>query len=194
MSFYRNSAVLVLVILVDVYPVAQGIHGDAGGMAEMITILQPAHDDAGEDVAGAWELNGDFFIGQEEILFCKMIETNHGMLTLYDARGDEHGVGTDGSQFIYQIIGFLLRDSLFLVFRIRQQASFGIVGKTEMRYAQHLLHASHGTLTGSTIELAVIAHHGIHIDVGAQRSLFSAIACHQLSLTLRSHETRGDGI
>ena len=51
-----------------------------------------------------------------------MIEAYHGMLTLYDARG-EHGVGTDGSQFIYQFIGFLLRDSLFLVFRIRQQAS-----------------------------------------------------------------------
>ena len=167
MSFYRNSSVLVLVILVDVYPVAQGIHGDAGGMAKLIAILQSAHDDAGEDVAGARELNGDFFVGQEEILFCKMIETYHGMLTLYDARGDEHGVGTDGSQFIYQFIDFLLRDSLFLVFRIRQQTSLGIVGKTEMRYAQHLLHASHGTLTGSTIELAVIAHHGIHIDVGA---------------------------
>ena len=53
MSFYRNSAVLVLVILVDVYPVAQGIHGDAGGMAKLIAILQSAHDDAGEDVAGA---------------------------------------------------------------------------------------------------------------------------------------------
>ena len=132
MSFYRNSSVLVLVILVDVYPVAQGIHGDAGGMAKLIAILQSAHDDAGEDVAGARELNGDFFVGQEEILFCKMIETYHGMLTLYDARGDEHGVGTDGSQFIYQFIGFLLRDSLFLVFRIRQQASLGIVGKTEM--------------------------------------------------------------
>ena len=85
MPFYRNSAVLVLVILVDVYPVAQGIHGDAGGMTEMIAILQSAHDDAGEDVAGARELNGDFFVGQEEILFCKMIETYHGMLTLYDA-------------------------------------------------------------------------------------------------------------
>lgn len=85
MPFYRNSAVLVLVILVDVYPVAQGIHGDAGGMAKMIAILQSAHDDAGEDVAGARELNGDFFVGQEEILFCKMIETYHGMLTLYDA-------------------------------------------------------------------------------------------------------------
>ena len=93
MSFYRNSSVLVLVILVDVYPVAQGIHGDAGGMAKLIAILQSAHDDAGEDVAGARELNGDFFVGQEEILFCKMIETYHGMLTLYDARGDEHGVG-----------------------------------------------------------------------------------------------------
>ena len=32
-------------------------------------------DDAGENVAGARELNGDFFVGQEEILFCKMIET-----------------------------------------------------------------------------------------------------------------------
>ena len=42
MPFYRNSSVLVLVILVDVYPVAQGIHGDAGGMAEMIAILQSA--------------------------------------------------------------------------------------------------------------------------------------------------------
>ena len=63
----------------------QGIHGDTGGMAEMIAILQSAHDDAGEDVAGARELNGDFFVGQEEILFCKMIETYHGMLTLYDA-------------------------------------------------------------------------------------------------------------
>ena len=132
MPFYWNTAVLVLVIFVDVYPVAQGIHGDAGGMAEMIAILQSAHDDAGEDVAGAWELNGDFFVGQEEILFCKMIEANHGMLPLYDARGDEHGMGTDGSQFIYQFIGFLLRDSLFLVFRIRQQTSLGIVGKTEM--------------------------------------------------------------
>lgn len=81
MSFYRNAAVLVLVILVDVYPVAQGIHGDAGGMAEMIAILQSAHDDAGEDVAGARELNGDFFVGQEKILFCKMIEAYHGMLT-----------------------------------------------------------------------------------------------------------------
>ena len=81
MPFYRNSAVLVLVILVDVYPVAQGIHGDAGGMAEMIAILQSAHDDAGEYVAGARELNRDFFVGQEEILFCKMIETYHGMLT-----------------------------------------------------------------------------------------------------------------
>lgn len=129
MSFYRNSSVLVLVILVDVYPVAQGIHGDAGGMAKLIAILQSAHDDAGEDVAGARELNGDFFVGQEEILFCKMIETYYGMLTLYDARGDEYGVGTDGSQFIYQFIGILLRDSLFLVFRIRQQTSLGIVGK-----------------------------------------------------------------
>ena len=44
------------------------------------------------------------------------------------------------------------------------------------------------------VSSAVIAHHGIHIDVGAQCCLFSAIACHQLSLTLRSHETRGDGI
>lgn len=77
MSFYRNSSVLVLVIFVDVYPVAQGIHGDAGGMAKLIAILQSAHDDAGEDVAGARELNGDFFVGQEEILFCKMIETYH---------------------------------------------------------------------------------------------------------------------
>lgn len=71
MPFYRNSSVLVLVILVDVYPVAQGIHGDAGGMAKLIAILQSAHDDAGEDVAGARELNGDFFVGQEEILFVR---------------------------------------------------------------------------------------------------------------------------
>ena len=82
MSFYRNSTVLVLVILVDVYPVAQGIHGDAGGMAKIIAILQSAHDDAGEDVAGARELNRDFFVGQEEILFCKMIETYHGILNV----------------------------------------------------------------------------------------------------------------
>ena len=47
MPFYRNSSVLVLVILVDVYPVTQGIHGDAGGMAKLIAILQSAHDDAG---------------------------------------------------------------------------------------------------------------------------------------------------
>ena len=31
-----------------------------GGMAEMIAILQSAHDDAGEDVMVPRELNGDF--------------------------------------------------------------------------------------------------------------------------------------
>ena len=60
MPFYRNSSVLVLVILVDVYPVAQGIHGDAGGMAKMIAILQSAHDDAGESIALRRKPNSTF--------------------------------------------------------------------------------------------------------------------------------------
>ena len=64
MSFYRNATVLDLVILVDVYPVAQGIHGDAGGMAEIIAILQSAHDDAGEDVAGARDIFSSIIVGR----------------------------------------------------------------------------------------------------------------------------------
>ena len=116
MSLDRNTAIFVLVILVDVYPVAQGVHGDASGVAEMVAVFQSSHDDTGEDVACAWELDRDFLVWQEKILFCEMIITYHSMLALYDAGGDEHGVGTDVSQFIYQIVSLFLRDSLFFVF------------------------------------------------------------------------------
>ena len=170
MSFYRNS-VLVLVILVDVYPVAQGIHGDAGGMAKMIAILQSAHDDAGEDVAGARELNGDFFVGQEEILFCKMIEAYHGMLTLYDARGDEHG-----------------GEPMALSLSISSWASFSEIPlplysesvRRQVRYSWENRDAIRSASPSCISRYSHWLHHRacrnrpsrIHIDVGAQCCLF----------------------
>ena len=63
MSLYRNASVDVLVVLVLVYPAAQGVHGKASGVAKMVAVLQPADDDAGENVASTRKLYWDFVVG-----------------------------------------------------------------------------------------------------------------------------------
>ena len=78
MSFYRDASVDVLVVLVLVYPVAKSVHGEAGGVAQMVSVLEPADDDAGEDVACARELDGDFVVGEEEVFLGEMIVAHYG--------------------------------------------------------------------------------------------------------------------
>ena len=194
MSFYGDSSVDVLVVLVEVYPLAQDVHRLASGVAQVVAVEQAAHDDAGEDVACAWELHGNLVVGKKEMLVGEMVVTHHGMVTVHDARGDEHGVGTDGSQLVHQSVSRFLADALLTVRLVGEQASLGVVRKTEVGHAEHLPHAAHRALVGSAIELAVVSHHGVHVDFRALRRLFTAVASHHSRLFLRSHETRGDGV
>ena len=85
MFFNRNATVDVIIVLVDVNPVSEGVHGKASGVAQVVAILQPAHDEARKNVACAWKLDRYLLVRQEKMLVGELVATYHGMLTVYNA-------------------------------------------------------------------------------------------------------------
>lgn len=85
MSLDWYATVDVLIILVDIYPVAKDVHGNTCGMTQGIAVHQPSLNDAGKDVACSGELHRYFVVCKQEVFVVDVVVAYHGVLAIDDA-------------------------------------------------------------------------------------------------------------
>ena len=119
-----------------------------------------------------------------------MVVPNNGVATIDDATGDEDGHRPYASNLVYKTLGFAPCYALRAIFHICQQTSLGIVRHTQMGHHKHLTHTADCSLIGSSIQLAVVTHDRININLCAEDDLLTTVFCDNLRLALRCQEAR----
>ena len=74
----RDASVLVLVILICLYPLAEGIHSDTSRSLQLLPTKKMTINNGREYIASAREMNRYLLIRKEEILISISIVTCYG--------------------------------------------------------------------------------------------------------------------
>ena len=132
MALKRYAAILVHILFVDLYPVAQGVHSHAGGVLQRVATQEMTIDDGREDVARAWEMHWYLIVSKEEILILLMIIACHSVLTIHQHTRDKHRLGAYLTEAVYEQACLFLCSTFYLVFGIGEITRLGIVWEDEI--------------------------------------------------------------